>query len=62
MFCYAVFEGSNQIVVFPYDSVGDDWKRARTLAINVAVKAAENGCALTVEFFGAVDIGRVIWK
>ena len=62
MFCYAVFNGSKQVAVFPYDSVGDDWKRARTLAIDVALKAEKNGYHFTVEFFGAVAIGRIIWQ
>jgi|LakMenEpi03Aug12_release.lakeMendotaPanAssembly.Ray.scaffolds.fasta_scaffold3410350_1 hypothetical protein len=62
MFCYSVFRGSNQIAVFPYTPQGDDWKRARSLAIELALKAEENGYHYTVEFFGATDAGKIIWE
>lgn len=62
MFCYCVFHGSKQIAVFPYAVQGDDWKRARSLAIEVALKAEANGYHYTVEFFGATDAGKIIWQ
>lgn len=62
MFCYAVFHKDKQIRVFPYNPHGNDWQRARTLAIELAEKAASNGYAYTVEHFGASDVGTVVWK
>ncbi len=62
MFCYSVFLGSKQIAVFSYNPNGNDWQRARSLAIELALKAEENGYHYTVEFFGAADVGRIVWQ
>lgn len=62
MFCYAVFHGNKQIRVYPYNPQGDDWKRARSLAIEMALHAEENGYKYTVEHFGATDVGKTIWQ
>ena len=62
MFCYAVFHNDTQVRVYPYNSVGNDWQRARALAIELAEKAEENGYHYTVEHFGATDVGATIWK
>jgi len=60
MFCYAVFHHDKQVRVFPFNSVGDDWKRARTLAIAFAESANTEG--YSVEYFGATEVGITIWK
>lgn len=62
MFCYAVFHNDKQIRVFPYNSTGNDWQRARTLAIEFAKRGEANGYAYSVEHFGATDVGVTIWK
>ena len=62
MFCYAVFHNDTQVRVYPYNSVGDDWQRARTLAIKLAEKAEANGYKYTVEHFGASGVGTTVWK
>ncbi len=62
MFCYAVFHDNKQIRVFPYATQGNDWQRARTLAIEMATKAEQNGYKYTVEHFGASGVGTTVWK
>lgn len=62
MFCYAVFHNSQQVRVFPYTPHGNDWRRARTLAIEMAERAEKAGYHYTVEHFGATDVGAIIWK
>ena len=62
MFCYAVFHDNRQLRVFPFNPTGDDWKRARILAIDMAEKAEASGHHYTVEYFGATDVGVTIWK
>ncbi|MCH9835456.1 hypothetical protein K0U83_07320 [bacterium] len=59
MFCYAVFHHNKQLRVFPYDSTGDDWKRARILAIKLA---ETGGDGYSVEHFGVSGVGTVVWK
>lgn len=61
MFCYAVFHNDKQIRTFPYNQAGNDWQRARILAIELAKKAERNGYAYTVEHFGASSVGTVVW-
>ncbi len=60
MFCYAVFHHNTQVRVFPFNPTGDDWKRARTLAVEFAERAKAEG--YSVEYFGATDVGITIWK
>jgi hypothetical protein len=62
MFCYAVFLKDFQVRVYPYDSTGNDWQRARTLAIALAEKAEANGYHYTVEHFGATGVGSTVWN
>lgn len=62
MFCYAVFHEAQQLRVFPYNITGNDWQRARALAIAMAEKAEKQGYKYTVEHFGATDVGATIWK
>lgn len=62
MFCYAVFHEDKQIRVFPYEREGNDWQRARTLAIELAEKNERSGHKCSVEHFGASDVGTVVWK
>lgn len=59
MFCHVVFHRNKQLRVFPFNPIGDDWKRSRTLAIEFASKAT---VPCTVEYFGATDVGTTIWK
>lgn len=61
MFCYAIFYQNKQIKVFPYSINGDDWKRAKSLAIEFATKAGINGYKYTIEHFGASDVGVIVW-
>jgi hypothetical protein len=61
--CYAVFHKNQQIRVFPHEILGDDWKRARTLAIAMAEKAEQNGYQYTVEHFDGISgVGTTVWK
>jgi len=60
MFCYAVFHHNKQVRVFAYNPTGDDWKRARILAVEFAERAGAEG--YSVEHFGATDVGATIWK
>ena len=62
MFCYSVFHENKQVRVFPYETQGTDWQRAKTLAIELAVKAEKNGYSYTVEHFGASGVGATVWK
>lgn len=62
MFCYAVFHQTQQLRVFPYNPTGNDWRRARALAIAMAEKAEQQGYKYSVEHFGATDVGKTIWK
>jgi hypothetical protein len=61
MFCYAVFHNNVQIRVYPYDIVGSDWQRARTLAIELAEKNERSGYKCIVEHFGVSGVGTVVW-
>jgi len=60
MFCYAVFHHNKQVRVFPFNPTGNDWQRARTLAVEFAEKTKSEG--YSVEYFGATDVGVTIWK
>ena len=62
MFCYAVFHNDKQVRVYSYEVKGDDWKRARSLAIEMALHAEENGYRYTVEHFGISGVGVVVWQ
>lgn len=62
MLCYAVFHNNTQVRVYPYNNVGNDWQRARALAIELAEKAEANGYKYTVEHFGASGVGITVWK
>jgi hypothetical protein len=60
---YVVFHKDQQIRVFPHEILGDDWKRARILAIAMAEKAEQNGYHYTVEHFDGISgVGVTIWK
>lgn len=63
MFCYAVFHHNKQIRVFPFNPTGNDWQRARILAIEFAERGKQAGeTGYSVEYFGATDVGATIWK
>lgn len=62
MLYYAVFHNDKQIRVYPYEIKGGDWKRARSLAIEMALHAEENGYHYTVEHFGISGVGVVVWQ
>jgi hypothetical protein len=65
MLCYAVFHNGVQIRVqirvYPYDPKGNDWQRARTLAIELAEKNERSGYKCLVEHFGVSGVGTVVW-
>ena len=61
MFCYAIFHNDKQIRVYPYNSTGGDWGRARALAIEFANKGESNGYKYTVEHFGVSGVGTIVW-
>lgn len=61
MLCYAVFHNGVQIRVYPYAPEGNDWQRARTLAIELAEKNERSGYKCLVEHFGVSGVGTVVW-
>ena len=61
MFCYSVFHNGVQIRVYPYEREGNDWRRARTLAIALAEKNERSGYKCSVEHFGVSGVGTVVW-
>lgn len=61
MNCYAVFHNGVQVRVYSYAREGDDWQRARTLAIELADRNTRLGYKCTVEHFGASGVGTIVW-
>jgi hypothetical protein len=60
MDCYVVFNGAKQVRVFHHDITGDDWKRAKGLAIDFASKMRAAGYDFTVEHFDLSGVGTTV--
>lgn len=60
-FCFAVFCGSKQLRVFPYEyTKAGDKERAKALALAMRENGAACGYTYTIEDFGLAGVGVTV--